>query len=641
MTKWLWLAMRWWVVVVVVWGLAILPSHTAGEEKVEEPPCGGVIEEDEATRAAIESAGACTGGWSVTTIHASGSPDNRFDLVVLGDGFVDDPTQPTHNLAAYATLTQQHIDEFFDTHPVTEYLDYFNIYRVDVISNDPCIDYPIGGLVCDTALDFSYGDDVTRPERCILGSGSKMIDAARCAPAYDGILGLANAWRHGGCASGVRAHSAAKSSAARPTTVHELGHSIGGLADEYVVYNEPYTGPERWERNVSIQTAAQQTASMTKWYLWLDSPGVGTYEGARYYATDIYRSQNNTIMKTLSTSLFGVVNSEGMILRIYRKVSPVESTDPPDDPAVAYDPATVFSVDLLQPLGNTVEVVQWAVDGTPVVGATGTTFQIPNPGSLSPGVHEVTVTVTDQTTLVRDEEARAADMTDTRTWIVTVAGGCREASHCASEFYYCDKEVGDCDGDGWCRKRPATCPQYLVYDPICGCDGEEYPGPCDAHMAGVNVRALEECPCFFDHDCVAPKFCRKDGCSAFFVGNCLRPPVDCPPPKQAVCGCDGEEYGNECLAHANSVNVNPAGVPGECEPIGSCCTEESCLQVTESECDAECGHFISGQLSCDCSDVPLGACCVGKSCKPNASREWCDCQGGRFLGVGASCDGCN
>lgn len=633
---------RLWIVTVT---LAIVASPLNAQliANSAAPACGGFFEEDAKSLAEIERAGSCTAGWSVTTIISNGPSENRFDLVVLGDGFVNDPTNPSNNLGRYGSLTQQHIDRLLLTHPYPEYANYLNVHRVDVISNDPCIDYPLTGLECDTALDFSYGDDVSRPRRCILGNAGKMFDAADCAPDVDGILGLANAAIHGGCASGTRSHVAAKASTGLQTTVHELGHSIGRLADEYVTFAAPFPGPEPGERNVSTFNATEQTQNMTKWYRWLNEPGVNTYEGARYYATGIFRSTVNSVMRSSSSFTFGPVNSEGIILKIYDTVSTIENVTPPDDPDAAYDPFTVFTVDVLQPLSQTVEV-QWFVDDVAIPGATGPTFQIPNPRSLPQGVYDVTVRAIDQTPLVRDEEARNARMADTRSWTVTVGGACLLNSHCSSEIFYCEKETGDCDGEGVCRKKPTNCPQYLVFNPICGCDGEEYAGECDAHQAGVNVADLNECPCRSNEDCVFWGFCLRENCLPFTMGECSPPaPVQCSPDPNPVCGCDGLEYLNECTAHANRVNVNPGATAPDCEIIGSCCTGgfDCTPSIPQSDCEAQCGHFIPFQQLCSCFAIPKGACCLpGGTCEELATQSRCDCLGGDFLGPGTTCNDC-
>ena len=59
-------------------------------------------------------------------------------------------------------------------------------------------------------------------------------------------------------------------------------------------------------------------------------------------------------------------------------------------------------------------------------------------------------------------------------------GSCTDNASCAGNEY-CAKEFGNCDGTGFCTRRPEVCAMYV--DPVCGCDGKTYGNGCEAASA--------------------------------------------------------------------------------------------------------------------------------------------------------------
>lgn len=56
---------------------------------------------------------------------------------------------------------------------------------------------------------------------------------------------------------------------------------------------------------------------------------------------------------------------------------------------------------------------------------------------------------------------------------------------------YCQKEAGDCLGEGVCATQQQMWPEY--YSPVCGCDGQTYGNTEHAGVNGVNVNYAGEC----------------------------------------------------------------------------------------------------------------------------------------------------
>lgn len=131
---------------------------------------------------------------------------------------------------------------------------------------------------------------------------------------------------------------------------------------------------------------------------------------------------------------------------------------------------------------------------------------------------------------------------------------------------YCAGRIGMCRGAGQCVVRPQVCP--LVFDPVCGCDGQTYGNTCFAAMAGVRVESLGECPpddCRSNADCEEGSFCNFPGQACQGRGSCEPRPEVCTRIFDPVCGCDGQTYGNACEAHAAGVSIQH---PGECKEMG-------------------------------------------------------------------------
>ena len=141
------------------------------------------------------------------------------------------------------------------------------------------------------------------------------------------------------------------------------------------------------------------------------------------------------------------------------------------------------------------------------------------------------------------------------------ASTCSTNSECGADEY-CRKTTGDCEGKGTCLPKPLQCAD--IWNPVCGCNGMTYDNTCFAAAVGVNVNYAGECvdiPCTSNVDCSEDEFCSKKVGNCNGAGTCQPKPEVCPEVWDPVCGCDGQTYGNSCLAAASGVNVD---YEGEC-----------------------------------------------------------------------------
>jgi hypothetical protein len=118
------------------------------------------------------------------------------------------------------------------------------------------------------------------------------------APYHDETVVMVNTTRYGGC-GGARAVYSAGSGSATEVAVHELGHSLGGLADEYG--GNDSCGTYAGEVNTSLDDRRGA------WPEWIDDLG-DPREGGQYYNQCIYRPLDNCEMRSLNQPFCPVCN---------------------------------------------------------------------------------------------------------------------------------------------------------------------------------------------------------------------------------------------------------------------------------------------------------------------------------------------
>jgi hypothetical protein len=159
----------------------------------------------------------------------------------------------------------------FRTHPFRERKNDFNVWRIDVVSEESGIDVPDRNVWKHNALGTKY--NTFGLPRYVLTEENRIVrDIAAAAP-YDFICILVNDTRYGG--GGIyNLYATTYTNESVPGQewqmdymfVHEFGHSFAGLADEYytssTAYNDFYLpGIEPWEPNVT----AQAEGGRVKW----------------------------------------------------------------------------------------------------------------------------------------------------------------------------------------------------------------------------------------------------------------------------------------------------------------------------------------------------------------------------------------
>ncbi|GGN17797.1 hypothetical protein GCM10011609_68470 [Lentzea pudingi] len=250
----------------------------------------------------------------VIPVQVTGDSSDRFDLVFVGDGYT------TEDLETYTANVKSKWEELSAVEPFASYKEYFNVWQVNVISTESGVDHdPTKGLLKNTALDMGFwcqGRDANT-ERLLCVNETKAKEFAALAPQYDQVIALGNTTKYGGAGGSVATASGSNAQAGQ-IAIHELGHSIGGLADEYDYPYLNYTGAEPREINVTKDPTG------AKWgeYLGQPSPDGGVIapvEGARYYKSGLYRPTGNSIMRTLGKQ-FNSIGRDAMIKAFKAKI---------------------------------------------------------------------------------------------------------------------------------------------------------------------------------------------------------------------------------------------------------------------------------------------------------------------------------
>lgn len=177
---------------------------------------------------------------------------------------------------------------------------------------------------------------------------------------------------------------------------------------------------------------------------------------------------------------------------------------------------------------------------------------------------------------------------------------------CSDPDDFCEYPEGQClvaDPQGVCVDIPDVCP--LIYDPVCGCDGETYSNDCFRQMAQVAKDHDGACSnaCLNNSDCSPSDYCAKAQGDCGGIGTCEPRPLACPDIFDPVCGCNGMTYSNGCDAQAAGVNVIH---DGQCE-LPECAIKPPVDYNNDCRVTlVDFAFFVSFWL--DCGLVPPDAC---------------------------------
>ena len=233
-----------------------------------------------------------------TYTHQGGDSKECIDVVILAEGYRIDEMDTFYEDAMITT------SEILSYEPFKSHKEKFNFIAVYSASTDTNVSVPQDAAWCDTAVGSNF---MTVYMERYLTSGEvyAMYDLATNIPCEHFII-LANTATYGG--GGIYNSytlTTAHHPSFRPVVVHELGHSFGGLGDEYFYETADNNDEmhslahEPWEPNITtlvdfdskwadmvtegVEIPTKVTEERSKNYV------VGVYEGGGYRSKGIYR----------------------------------------------------------------------------------------------------------------------------------------------------------------------------------------------------------------------------------------------------------------------------------------------------------------------------------------------------------------
>jgi hypothetical protein len=271
----------------------------------------------------------------------NGDPAERFNLVLVAEGYRES------ELDQFKDDADHFVEGFFQTDPFADHHCAFNIWRLDVASDESGADDPAAcggtGATPRTYFDARFcNGGIRRALMC--DSFLVQTTVGIHVPQYHSAQVIVNSPVYGGTGGPVGVASTATENLSgkpvdwREILIHEMGHSIFGLADEYFYYagcdvNEPaynhHSALEPPQPNVTVSPTATG-----KWSDLINAESlptstnpdcgecppdidpppsnfvVGTYEGAHHTHCGAYRPSYNCKMRKLGEPFCAVCRRE-------------------------------------------------------------------------------------------------------------------------------------------------------------------------------------------------------------------------------------------------------------------------------------------------------------------------------------------
>jgi hypothetical protein len=185
---------------------------------------------------------------TVDVIMENGPAADKVDVVILGDGYA------VSQMGKFKNDAKRLASVLMANEPFASRKGDFNIRSVETPSDEPGVCKPHPGVFKRTPLSVQYG--AFDSERYALTFDNKTLRNVASQVPYDFMIILINERTYGGGGIyNLYTTVSADNKFADYIMVHEFGHHMAGLADEYYTSSVSYEAPditlEPWEHNIT------------------------------------------------------------------------------------------------------------------------------------------------------------------------------------------------------------------------------------------------------------------------------------------------------------------------------------------------------------------------------------------------------
>jgi hypothetical protein len=381
------------------------------------------------------------------TQRKSGRDENRVSIVCMAEGYPVERNEDQRAFDGAADRTKAILEK---CDLWKEYDGWFNYHAMNLWSRDRGVDREPGGIVKETPLGGRVQDGTFTIQNALARA---FLDRYP-GPSVGVAIGNDNASVATG---GGGACAIAKGMV--EVAGHEIGHAFAALGDEYDM--DPGTsrpsGPGGRSKdplptrviapNLIGGNQKDELRKQAPWAHWIalgaanwTGKVVDIFEGGNQTPFDVWRPQSDCRMRT-SSSGFCVACMEQMVVRLYGAVRPIDEVDPKDEALeVVKGESAVLKAVCLRPKSRPLDAV-WTIgdvadsaapDGSTVVVAKKakrlenvSETDLPDGRRLygakvtaTPGLYEVTLTVSDPTPWVAQKDRSA--LSEKRVWRLRV-----------------------------------------------------------------------------------------------------------------------------------------------------------------------------------------------------------------------------